>query len=745
MNKSLNKTLIFMAVVIIGMVCNSVIAVTSDIVRQSSAKEFLAGEKDNVVIDSQGTISLARLSETLFEESSTAWTVNCMVQDESGNIYLGTSPNAAIYRFDGENTTLVYKSEEIVSEEGEENTEPKTFLANEHIFAMGFDNDGKLLVGISGIESRLVRFNVINTEDLTETKEKMETVIEFDQANYIFSIVKGGDSVYVATGPLGRIYKLCADCSDAEIVYEGRDKNIISMLYADGFLYAGTDDRGVVLKIDTSTNDYSILFDSPQTDITGLAFDDNGDLFVTASKTVAGGKSRQEPPASNGAKGKPESVGKSDGKMLADGGVRLEIANSAQDVKAEMAAPASNEFKKGAPSNDPGQLYKITKEGFVLPLYSEKNIFLNIVKVGGKFFIGTGNDAELLEYNPQNQRQSMLYQDEKASQITSLLETTDGLYLGTANPAKLVKVSNKFAVNGTYTSDLIDAKQPAQWGKIQIDANIQKGNSVEFSVRSGNVEDKKDASFSEWSEPVKIESPVLLECPVGRFAQYRLSFSGNEFSTPKVNETAISYVVMNMPPVVELVAAAKNPDPQKTGELKIAYKAFDANNDTLVYAIDFKKIDYQSWIKIDDNIATPTFDWDTKTVEDGKYEIRVTASDEKSNNPQTALSGSWISEPIVIDNTAPQIRAAKVELVDKKVQISFNVEDELSIIGQIGYTIDSSKEWTNILPVDMVYDTLLEGFEILTEDLEVGAHVIAIELADDLGNKTYKSFEVNVK
>ena len=38
-----------------------------------------------------------------------------------------------------------------------------------------------------------------------------------------------------------------------------------------------------------------------------------------------------------------------------------------------------------------------------------------------------------------------------------------------------------------------------------------------------------------------------------------------------------------------------------------------------------------------------------------------------------------------------------------------------------------------------------EDFTIVTEELEVGEHIIAVKLADDVGNTTYKTFEVDVK
>ena len=49
-----------------------------------------------------------------------------------------------------------------------------------------------------------------------------------------------------------------------------------------------------------------------------------------------------------------------------------------------------------------------------------------------------------------------------------------------------------------------------------------------------------------------------------------------------------------------------------------------------------------------------------------------------------------------------------------------------------------------VLPDDMVYDTTEEEFTIVIEKLEIGEHIITVRISDDVGNTTYKTFEVKV-
>jgi hypothetical protein len=58
--------------------------------------------------------------------------------------------------------------------------------------------------------------------------------------------------------------------------------------------------------------------------------------------------------------------------------------------------------------------------------------------------------------------------------------------------------------------------------------------------------------------------------------------------------------------------------------------------------------------------------------------------------------------------------------------------------------MDSNAEWKSSLPDDLVYDTTDENFTIVIEDMQAGEHILAVRINDDVGNTTYKTFEVNL-
>ena len=124
--------------------------------------------------------------------------------------------------------------------------------------------------------------------------------------------------------------------------------------------------------------------------------------------------------------------------------------------------------------------------------------------------------------------------------------------------------------------------------------------------------------------------------------------------------------------------------------------------------------------------------------------MRVTADDRKGNSPDTKLVGSRISDPFVIDNTPPAIEHAAVAVEGGAVVLGLKVRDALTVIGKVACTVNSSDQWISVLPDDYVYDTTVETFTIRIADLKSGVNIIAVSVADDLGNTLYKTYEAEI-
>jgi len=763
------------------------LAVTSNVTRHSSSVDLLKGEVRDIVVGSKGTLRLGRSAELLAGEFEDVWSINSIVVS-GGTVYVGTSPNGGIYKYSLGELTKIYPAEQR-SERGEQGTngpgdanepgdanvvEAEQYLLNEHIFAMAIDVAGRLLVGISGEKCSLCRFEGGEMETVfvlgTPYGEPNDAKVTppFGGTKYIFAItIDDAGNIYLGTGPEGKVYQLDPFGDEPQLIYDSRDKNILSLAAGrDGFVYAGSDSRGLVYKIDPRTKTATVLYDSDRDEITALLFAGSptrlrpsprrveprggnmadGELYATATSAEIV-QAQTEFAAQLPSAGRPESKFervKSSGKN--DGGLKLEIANMKKGAEGKpFKRPAP--VRKGAKPSQASYIYRITRDGFVTDIFSEPAVFFCMAEQAGSLLVGTGNSAQLFVVDPLSEEEAIIYEDEQASQITAVAVSGENVYLGTANPAKLVKLARTFASEGTYTSSLIDAGQPAKWGKLQIEADIPRGCKVMMASRSGNVEDVNDPTFSDWTGLVEVKEPMQLRCPPGRFCQYKLVLtSGDGEKSPLVREIAVADTIPNLAPKVESVNVGRIEKPDKAGMFKISYKAKDDNDDKLIYKIDFRKVGRTNWIELKDELEEDSFEWDGKTVEDGRYEIRITASDERSNTTATKLTGSRISEQVVVDNTGPIVEVRDERIVHRngKLEVEFKLKlvDELSAIGKLEYTVDSNTDWIGSVPDDSVYDTLEEEFTVLIKALVDGDHVISIKAADAVGNVTYKTFEI---
>jgi len=727
-------------------------AVSSKVTRHSSSVDLLKGQTEDIVVGSEGTLRLGRAWETLVEQFEDVWSINSIVANGE-TVFVGTSPNGGIFKYSLGKLTKIYSAEsekkdstnsdnEKLNDTNEPNdaniVEAEEYLANEHIFAMATDLAGRLLAGISGDKCKLLRFEA----------DRIETIFEPNDAKYIFAIATDDTgNIYLGTGPEGKVYRFDPFAPESTgLVYDSLDKNILSLAIGDdGFVYAGSDSRGLIYRINPQTKTATVLYDSEQPEITSLLLGNEDKLWAAATSAKIAQAETKFAASTYGSPlaGRPEvQSGKGEDASEGEGGRKLKIANTRKETDGKPAGrkpPTSKPSRSGKAS----YIYKISKDGYVTEVFSEVAVFFCLAAQEDNLLVGTGNSARLFTVDPALEQEAIIYEDEQASQITAVAVSGQEVYLGTANPAKLVKLSKNFASEGTYTSDLIDAGQPAKWGKLQIEADIPQGCKIMAASRSGNVKDVNDPTFSDWTEPAEITGPIRLNCPLGRFCQYKLIFQSTDGSkSPLVREIAVASTVPNLAPQVKSVIVERIEAAGKTGVFKISYKTSDDNGDKLIYKIDFRKVGRVNWIELEDELEADTFEWDGKTVEDGRYEVRITASDKRSNTAATKLTGSRVSEPVIIDNTAPVIDKYSIQRDENAVTLKLRVVDEFSAIGKMDYTIDSNSEWIGAIPDDFVFDTTDENFTVVIEDLQAGEHIIAIRVSDDVGNTMYKTFEI---
>ena len=172
--------------------------------------------------------------------------------------------------------------------------------------------------------------------------------------------------------------------------------------------------------------------------------------------------------------------------------------------------------------------------------------------------------------------------------------------------------------------------------------------------------------------------------------------------------------------------------PQRNSLRMVRWKAGDANGDKLNYNLYLRGADQQEWKLVEENASRTSLIWDTETMPEGMTQMKLVASDHPDNSAPEALTDERVSEPFLLDNTPPSI---SVKLAgESPPQLKIEIEDRISSIQRVQYTVDYGDRVHRVDSVDGVFDDLREEGEIVLEGLAPGEHVISVQAWDRLDN-----------
>jgi len=177
---------------------------------------------------------------------------------------------------------------------------------------------------------------------------------------------------------------------------------------------------------------------------------------------------------------------------------------------------------------------------------------------------------------------------------------------------------------------------------------------------------------------------------------------------------------------------------------EIHWHASDKDGDTLVYRVYYQADGDDAWVPafLEKPLKKSEYSWDTESIPDGWYRIKVVASDEESNPAGEALTDEKVSELVKVDNTRPQVLQLAY---DATAGILKGVaRDNLSLIRYLEYSIDGG-EWKFFAPKDGVFDDREEAFEVKIGPLTPGPHYIAVRATDEEGNVGVEKVSVRGK
>ena len=382
-------------------------------------------------------------------------------------------------------------------------------------------------------------------------------------------------------------------------------------------------------------------------------------------------------------------------------------------------------------------------------------MILRILEQNGKLLVATGNDGQVLTVDPKTEETASLV-DIDSEQVPAMIRApAGGVLLGTANPAKIVQLDNQLADTGQFTSPVQDASQVTQWGSLNLTGDLPADTSVSVETRSGNVKDPEKAAWANWSAAERFEPaphltsihprPMKIQSPPARFFQYRLTLDGLDQVTPTVRHVEVTYVTPNLRPrITSLKATYAKPSGQDDGDaipptiINIEWEATDPNEDPLIYELEYQPAGSSKYLSMAKAVKYTSYEWQTRRVPDGLYVIRLSAHDRRHNPPDMALSNSRRSNPVLVDNTPPSLNDLQTTVGDTSVTISGLAQDQYSQIHVLAHAVDSADEFEPLLPLDLIFDSTQERWQVKIDDLEVGPHVVTIRAQDARGNTVYR-------
>jgi hypothetical protein len=164
----------------------------------------------------------------------------------------------------------------------------------------------------------------------------------------------------------------------------------------------------------------------------------------------------------------------------------------------------------------------------------------------------------------------------------------------------------------------------------------------------------------------------------------------------------------------------------------LVWHAEDENDDELAFDVLYRREGDATWKVLRKDLTEPILVWDTTTVPNGTYVVKIVASDAPSNSPAAALTGELESTAFDIDNTPPEIVVGPTRVENNRTILTFDVKDDQSPVQRVEYSQDGL-QWRSVFPVDGIADAKTEHY-VVTVDGLLGLRGVMLRASDSMNN-----------
>ena len=595
------------------------------------------------------------------------------------------------------------------------------------------------------------------------------TLVHAAKAHYVWALVPGEEGVlYAATGDPGQILKIQA--GQATVLFDAAETHVRSLARdRQGNLIAGTDSSGEVLRVNTKGEGF-VLHQTGKREVTAIAVAKDGTIYAAATGNRAATPAPAPVPTPV-----PQPVA-----------AHPAVAGAQQP---QPATPAAARPAAVPPTLAPApgvaggsEIWRIGTDGE--PALYWANAQAVVYALGfdaeGRLLAGTGNQGRIYRIDNAQNYTRIAHAD--VSQITALAQLPGGgMAAATANPGKLYQLGPERERTGTLESDVLDAVSFTYWGRLRWEAELN-GGAVKLETRSGNL-DAPEKNWSGWA-PVDPDKGSRVASPAARFLQWRATLTAAPGGgSPELTLVEAAYQQKNVAPVIEKIeitaynhkfpatsgltsttpptlslppigqvkrSTPPTPSTEPAGAASMSYdkgwsgarwKASDQNGDTLEFKIEYRGEGEHEWKLLKDHVKENRYSWDATSFADGRYRLRVTASDLPDNYDNVSLTATIESEPFLIDNTPPEIEGLTARAEGGKLVIRFHAADALSSLDSAEYSINGS-EWKAARPTTGMTDSQAHDY-VVEAPLPTGSEwTVAVKVQDEKDNVAVRKITV---